>query len=139
MDSVLNKWIFKFLEGEVEIFATFSAGVLGTTEEKLAAAAQGARYEHTELFPAFAKIAAEEGFHEVATAFRSISIAEKQHEKRYTALRATFLRGEVLKRPTPGVWHCRNRGYLHEELNVPGICPTCVHRLDHFELLGEHF
>ncbi len=134
------KRFFKFLEGgEVEIVAAFPAGVIGTTEANLAAAAAGEHYEHTELYPSFAKIADEEGFAEVAAAFRAISIAEKQHEKRYNDLRGNVLRGEVFKRSAAVVWRCRNCGYLYEGLEAPGACPACVHPLDHFELLGENY
>jgi len=49
----------------------------------LKAAAAGENYEHTEMYPGFAKIAEEEGFSEVAAVFRAIAVAEKQPEKRY--------------------------------------------------------
>lgn len=134
------KRIFKFLEGgEVEIVAAFPAGVIGTTEENLAASAAGEHYEHTEMYPGFAKIAEEEGFPLVAAAFLAISIAEKQHEKRYNDLHGNVLRGEVFKRAAPVVWRCRNCGYLHEGLDAPETCPACVHPIDHFELLGENY
>jgi len=54
---------FKFLEGgEVEIKASFPAGVIGSTRENLKAAASGENYEHTKMYPEFARIAEEEGF-----------------------------------------------------------------------------
>lgn len=134
------KRFFKFLEGgEVEIVAAFPAGVIGTTEENLAAAAAGEHYEHTEMYPSFAATAEEEGFAEVAAAFRAISVAEKQHEKRYLDLRGNILDGKVFKREAATVWRCRNCGYLHEGMEAPGVCPACVHPIDHFELLGENY
>ena len=134
------KRFFKFLEGgDVEIVAAFPAGTIGKTAENLAAAAAGEHDEHTEMYPSFAKKAEEEGFAEVAAEFRAISIAEKQHEKRYVDLRGNILRSEVFKRPAPVVWRCRNCGYLHEGLEAPVLCPACVHPQDHFELLGENY
>src|SRR4030042_4832649 len=57
------KRLFKFLEGgEVEITAAFPAGVIGTTLENLKQAAAGENYEHTKMYPGFAKIADKEGF-----------------------------------------------------------------------------
>ena len=54
---------FKFLEGgELEITASFPAGVIGTTEENLAEAANGEYDEWHNLYPAFAQKAREEGF-----------------------------------------------------------------------------
>ncbi|MCX7804298.1 MAG: rubrerythrin family protein, partial [Planctomycetota bacterium] len=78
------KRLFQFLKGgEVEITASFPAGVTGTTAENLKSAAGGERYEWTEMYPSFAKVAEEEGFREIAEVFRAIAVAEKQHEKRY--------------------------------------------------------
>ncbi len=134
------KRLFKFLEGgEVEISAAFPAGVIGTTLENLKAAAAGERYEHVEMYPDFAKTADEEGFEEIASALRSIAIAEKQHEKRYNALAANIEAGRVFKREKEVVWRCRNCGYLHTGTEAPEECPACAHPRDHFELLGENY
>jgi len=55
------KKIFKLLEGsEVEITAPYPAGVIGDTKENLKAAAVRENYEHTEMYPEFARIAEEE-------------------------------------------------------------------------------
>jgi len=134
------KRLFKFLEGgEVEISAAFPAGVIGTTLENLKAAAAGERYEHVEMYPDFAKTADEEGFEEIASALRSIAVAEKQHEKRYNALAANIEAGRVFKREREVVWRCRNCGYLHTGTEAPEECPACAHPRDHFELLGENY
>ena len=92
------KRFFKFLEGgEAEVMARFPAGVIGSTLENLKAAAAGEHYEHTEMYPGFAKIAREEDFSEVATVLDNISVAEKQHEKRYLDLAANIEAGRVFK------------------------------------------
>jgi len=81
------KRFFKFLEGgELQITETFPAGIIGTTLDNLRAAAAGEEYEWTEMYPNFAKVARTEGFNQVAAAFDTISIAEKQHGKRYKEL-----------------------------------------------------
>ena len=135
------KRFFKFLDNgeEVEITASFPAGIIGTTFENLEAAAQGEHCEHTEIYPEFAKIAEKEGFDEVAAAFKAISIAEKQHEKRYRDLRANIASNSVFKRDEKVVWRCRNCGYLHEGNTAPEKCPACIHPQAHFELLGENY
>jgi len=134
------KRFFKFLEGgEVEVAAAFPAGVIGTTLENLKGAAAGENFEHTEMYPGFAKIAREEGFEAIAVVWEKISVAEKQHEKRYVDLAANIEAGRVFKREQRAVWRCRNCGYLHEELEAPEMCPACVHPQAHFELLGENW
>jgi len=134
------KRFFKFLEGgDVEITETFPAGKIGTTLENLRAAAVGEEHEWTELYPAFAKVAREEGFTEIAAAFDAILISEKQHGKRYKELAANLEAGKVFKRNGKVVWRCRNCGYLHEAEEAPEVCPACLHPQAYFELLGENW
>ena len=134
------KRLFKFLEGgEVEITAAFPAGVIGSTLENLKAGAGGENYEHTTMYPGFAKIAREEGFDAIAMVFEAIAVAEKQHEKRYNDLAANIKAGRVFKRDTAEVWRCRNCGYVHEGTDAPEMCPACSHPQAHFELLGENW
>ncbi len=134
------KRFFKFLEGgDVEITETFPAGTISSTLENLRAAADGEEHEWTEMYPAFAKTAREEGFTAVAIAFEAISIAEKQHGKRYAELADNLEAGKVFKRDGKVVWRCRNCGYLHEADEAPDVCPACLHPQTHFELLGENW
>ena len=134
------KRLFKFLEGgEVEIKASFPAGVIGSTQENLKAGAAGEHYEHTEMYPGFAKTARDEGFEAIANVFEAIAVAEKQHEKRYLDLAANIETGRVFKRDTEVVWRCRNCGYLHTGSEAPETCPACAHPKAHFELLGENY
>jgi len=134
------KRFFKFLEGgALEITACFPAGKIGTTAENLLAAAQGEHEEHTELYPGFAAVAQSEGFPETAAAWLMISIAEKQHEKRYRDLLANLEGNRVFQREEAVTWRCRNCGYLHTGTAAPGQCPACVHPQAHFELLGENW
>ena len=134
------KRFFKFLEGgDLEITETFPAGKIGTTLENLRAAAAGEEHEWTEMYPGFAKVAREEGFIAVAAAFEAISVAEKQHGKRYTDLADNLEAGRVFKRNGKVVWRCRNCGYLHEGEEAPDMCPACLHPKAHFELLGENW
>jgi rubrerythrin len=134
------KRFFSFLEGGmVEITASFPAGVIGTTLENLKAAADGEHEEHTDLYPAFAKVAREEGFEAVAMVFDKISIAERQHEKRYRDLAASIEKGQTFKREKPVTWRCRNCGYLHTAEEAPISCPACAHPQAHFELLAENY
>ena len=134
------KRFFKFLEGgELEITACFPAGKMGSTPENLLAAANGENEEHSELYPAFADVADREGFPEIATAWRCISVAEKQHEKRYRDLLANIENDRVFKRDQVVTWRCRNCGYLHTGEGAPEQCPACIHPQAHFELLGENW
>jgi len=134
------KQLFKFLEGgEVEISASFPAGVIGSTAENLKASAAGENHEHTTMYPEFARIAEEEGFSEVAEVMKSIAVAEKQHERRYLGLLENIEKGQVFKKDTVVKWKCGNCGYIHEGEEAPKECPACAHPRAHFELLGENW
>lgn len=134
------KRFFKFLEGgEVEITASFPAGVIGTTAENLKAAAGGENEEWSSLYPSFAAKAREEGFEAVAMVLDAVCVAEKQHEKRYLGLLKNLEEGTVFKKSKKVVWRCRNCGYLHEGEEAPASCLACAHPQAHFEILGENW
>lgn len=134
------KRFFKFLEGgPVEITATYPAGKIGTTMENLKGAADGENEEWTELYPEFARIAEEEGFKEVAVAFRMIATVEKAHENRYRTLYDNLEKGKVFSRDGKITWKCRNCGYLHEGEKAPEICPSCLHPQAYFEIKETNY
>ena len=134
------KRFFKFLEGgDVMITAGYPAGVIGSTLENLQAAAAGEEHEWTTMYPDFAKVADKEGFKQIAGIFRAISVAEKQHGKRYTDLANNVEKGTVFQREAVTVWRCRNCGYLHKGKSAPQQCPACEHPQGYFELLGENW
>ena len=134
------KRLFKFLEGgNVEISASFPAGIIGDTKQNLKEAAAGENYEHTKMYPQFANTAEEEGFLEIAQVLRAIAVAERGHEKRYLAFLENIEKDRVFKREKLVRWKCRNCGYIHEGIEAPEKCPACAHPRAYFELLGENY
>ena len=131
---------FKFFNGgELEITASYPSGVIRDTHTNLVAAADGERFEHTELYPGFATVAEEEGFARAADTWHAISVSEKQHEKRYRELAANLLADRAFARDQEMVWRCRNCGYLHMGDTAPDKCPACVKPQGYFELLCENW
>ncbi|MCK4536188.1 MAG: rubrerythrin family protein [Desulfuromonadales bacterium] len=134
------KRLFKMLEGgEVEISASFPAGVIGTTPENLKEAAGGENHEYTTMYPEFAETARQEGFPELAEVFMAIAVAEEFHEKRYLKLLANIESDRVFKREASAVWTCRNCGYKHAGDTPPEMCPACAHSQAYFELIAENY
>ena len=134
------KRFFKFLEGGMlEITATFPAGKIGTTMENLAEAAAGEYEEWAELYPAWADIAEQEGFKNIAVAFRMIAKVETEHEIRYRKLLANVTEGSVFQKEEPIKWQCRNCGYVHEGKTAPQKCPACEHPQAFFEPMKENY
>ncbi len=134
------KVFFKYLEGgEVEITASFPAGVIGDTKANLLAAAEGENMEWTTLYAEAAKVAKEEGFPEVARSFEQIAKVEMFHEQRYRKLMANIEKGEFFKKKTSTKWHCINCGYIFEGEEAPKECPACRHPQSYYEVLAENF
>jgi rubrerythrin len=134
------KMFFRFLEGgPVEITATYTAGVIGTTAQNLKAAADGEHEEWTEIYPAFGKIADEEGFPKVAMAFKLIASIEEHHENRYRKLLNNLEKNIAFEREEKTYWICRKCGYIHFGKKALNICPACDHPMGYFEILQKNY
>lgn len=134
------KRFFRFLEGGmVEITASYPAGKIGSTLENLQEAAAGENEEWTELYPEFAKVAEEEGYKEVAVAFKLIAKVEKEHEERYRKLYQNLEDGVVFEREGKVFWKCRVCGYIHEGTKPPKTCPACLHPQSYYEIKAENY
>jgi len=57
---------------------------IGDTEANLRAAVAGETYEYAEMYPAFARMAREEGFEELAEWFETLARAERSRAGRFT-------------------------------------------------------
>lgn len=134
------KTFFKYLEGgNVEITATFPAGKIGTTIENLEAAAMGENEEHTELYPEFAKIAAEEGFKEISAMFKIIGKIEAVHERRFKKMLENLQNEQVFSSNEVQSWECRKCGHIHEGKTAPQLCPGCRHPQGYFEIEESNY
>lgn len=134
------KRFFKFLEGGMcEITASYPAGIIGTTLENLKAAAAGENEEWTDLYPAFAEIAASEGFPEVSAAFKMIAKVEKEHEARYLKLAKNIEEGSVFLKDGKVFWKCRNCGYIYEADKALEKCPACLHSKAYMQLQDTNY
>ncbi|MCI1720394.1 MAG: rubrerythrin family protein [Bacteroidales bacterium] len=134
------KIFFKYLEGgNVEITASYPAGVIGNTAQNLEAAAAGEHGEWSHDYPMFAKIAKEEGFDDVANSFTKIGLVEEQHEKRYLTLLGRVKAGKVFERDEVVEWQCRNCGFVFVGKKAPEKCPSCLHPQAYFEVKKNNY
>jgi rubrerythrin len=134
------KRFFKFLEGGgCEITAMYPAGIIGTTMENLKAAAEGENEEWTLLYPKFAEIAKEEGFNEVAAAFRLIAKVEAEHERRFLKLLQNISEDRVFIKDGKVWWQCRKCGYVYESEKALEMCPACLHPKAYMQVREDNF
>lgn len=134
------KRFFKFLEGGMlEITATFPAGIIGITSENLKAAAEGENEEWTDLYPHFAEVAKEEGFPEIATAYKMIAKVEAEHERRYLKLLQNISEDKVFMKEGKVWWKCLNCGYVYESVKALENCPACLHSKAYMQVREDNY
>ncbi len=104
------------------------------TSANLQGAIDGENEEAEDMYPTFGDVAEEEGFPEIASAFRNIAKVEEAHRERYKALKQNVDNDQVFKKDETVVWMCGNCGFLYEGEEAPKICPACAHPQDYFEL-----
>ena len=123
----------------VEITASYPAGIIGTTKDNLKAAAEGENEEWTDLYPAFAEIAKEEGFPQVAAAFKMIAKVEAEHEKRYLKLLQNVSEDRVFMKDGKVWWQCMVCGYTYESEKALENCPACLHPQKYMKMKAENY
>lgn len=98
----------------------------------LRAAEQREHEEYEEVYQAFGDTAAEEGFHEAASAFYQIAEVEHVHEERFGKLAGLLEDGSYYGGGSVNQWICTNCGYIHEGNQAPKYCPVCRHEQGYF-------
>ncbi len=121
----------------VEITAKYPIE-MGTTLENLQQASNGEDKEANDVYPAFAKVAKEEGFEEVANVFLAISVAEKHHRDTFKQFASDVQLNKVFKKDSPVVWECSNCGYLHQSTDALQVCPSCDAKQEYFQVKGNN-
>ena len=112
---------------------------IGSTADNLLSAAEGERYEWTDMYDGFAKTAEEEGFPQLAAKFRLVAEIERHHEERYRALLKNVQLAEVFAKSEIKVWECRNCGHIVVSTEAPVVCPTCDHPQSYIEIHAENY
>ena len=120
---------FKYLEG----------GAIQDTMKNLKAAAEGEKYEWTDMYDRMAKEAEEEGFTEIAAKMRGVAEVERHHEERYLKLLKNIEEGIVFSREGDTIWKCRNCGHIVVGKKAPEICPVCAHAQSYFEISAQNY
>jgi rubrerythrin len=114
-------------------------GELGDTTQNLLSAAEGEKYEWTEMYKDFAEDAEKEGFTELAEQFRMVAEIEKAHEERFRKLLKNIKTKQVFEKAEEILWECRNCGHLLVSKKAPDICPVCAHPQGFFEVRKENY
>lgn len=112
---------------------------LSNTLDNLGAAADGENFEWTDMYDEFARVAEEEGFHDLAVKFRGVAEIEKRHEERYRKLIKNIETNSVFEKSEIKVWECRNCGHIVIGTKAPEVCPVCAHPKAYFQIKEENY
>ena len=100
---------------------------------------EGENDECENMYPSFADVAEEEGFDEIARAFRNIAKVEGAHRDRYQKLHDNVENGTVFEKEEAVIWKCGNCGFLYEGKKAPKLCPACHHEQEWFEVAAFNY
>lgn len=113
--------------------------VLGNTIDNLKAAIAGENHEYNHMYPEFAKIAEDEGLHDIAQRLKAIAVAEQHHEERYLKILEQLEKGTFFKKGEGTWWVCRECGYAYFGSEPPEKCPACEHPQAFYQLKCETY
>ncbi len=120
-------------------FKLLHDGGIPDTKINLADAADGERYEWTDMYAGFAKEAKEEGFLEIAALFEAVGRIEKEHEERYRKLLANVEGDLVFSKDNDVIWQCLNCGHIYIGQKAPELCAVCKHPQSYFQVKAENY
>lgn len=106
---------------------------LDATAKNLITAADGERYEHEIMYPAFSEIAKEEGKKEIARMLTAIGKVEVEHEREYLQLKKILDEEGFFESENEEFWVCEICGHIHRGKKAPKCCPLCKADKEYFK------
>ena len=116
----------------IEIDGGYPVDLDKHTLEHLKKAAHNEREEHDVVYKAFGDIAEQEGFFQIAQAFRMIAKIEKTHGERFEQFGKLMEEGKLFTSDVETGWVCLNCGHVHYGTAAPAQCPVCSHEQGYF-------
>ncbi len=120
-------------------FKLLHDGGIPATTANLEDAAAGERYEWTDMYAEFERVAKEEGFDHIAYLFGAVGKIEKEHEERYRKLLANIEGDLVFSKDNDVIWQCSNCGHIVIGQKAPEMCPVCAHPQAYFQVKAENY
>jgi len=106
---------------------------LHETLKNLDIAMAGENYEHTQMYPNFAKIAEEEGYKDIARLLKAIAKVEVEHEREYNELKKCLEEEGFFNSEEEEFWVCEVCGHVHRGKKAPKACPLCKAPQEYFK------
>ena len=109
----------------IQIDGGYPVDIADNLDELLNMAAHNEDEELDDVYPAFAKVAREEGFSRIAQDFENIAKIEKYHGDRFKSFAQLIEQNKLFKSDESELWYCLNCGYILESTEAPQVCPVC--------------
>ena len=84
-------------------------------------------------------MAKEEGFPEIAAAYKMIAKVEAEHDRRYLKLLQNISEDQVFMKKGKVWWKCLNCGYVYESEKALENCPACLHPKAFMQVREENY
>ncbi len=97
----------------------------GSLEDQLKFARDAEKSENTSVYPAFAKIAEDEGFMDIADTFKKVAVVENCHYLLFDQLYNMYTTKTLYKQDKERKWKCSQCGYEAEGTTPWKTCPLC--------------
>lgn len=101
---------------------------------------QNEKYLSDNIYPAFAKIAKQEGYPEIEHKFKLIATVENCHSALLKQIYEKLKGGKLYKSTTAEKWKCGQCGFEHTGKQPPAPCPLCGYEKGYYEIkfdMGE--
>jgi len=128
--------LFENITGDIKTVGNLEIKPFSKTTDNLKMAAEGEKYEWTQMYPDFEKVAIEEKQEAAAKLFGALKYVEEKHEERYIII-SKKLDDKTLY--DPGVeleWKCVNCGNIYKGTKPPINCPVCKKSFTWYMPLG---
>lgn len=123
----------KELSGEtIQIDGSFPVDAAQNMVQLLRMAQHNEFEEFDPVYPAFARVAKEEGFAKIAHSFDWIAEIEKTHGDRFGKLADLLEQDRLFLSDVECGWMCLNCGYVFTGKGAPEKCPVCDHDRGYF-------
>jgi len=121
-------------KAELKAYNELMMGIeLHETLKNLDIAMAGEHYEHTEMYPNFAKIAEDEGHKKIARLLKAIAKVEVEHEREYRELKKCLEEEGFFESGEEEFWVCEVCGHVHRGKKAPKACPLCKAPQEYFK------
>ena len=130
--EVYNRHLAELNGSSVAVDGAYPVTWTNDALDLLQQAVHNEEQEYADAYPAFAQVAQEEGFPQVADSFRGIAEIEGLHSRRFRALASLLEKKQLFVSDVDCGWMCLNCGHIVHGKEAPKACPVCQHDQGYF-------